>query len=540
MAVAIALAAVVAFAAVLVWLHRRRQLRDERAFLQRTWGLEISRARAFEAYREWRGRTPVSKGCDSIDDQTWRDLEMDRVYSRADRTMSTPGRLVLYHLLRAPTSSVARLQARDRTIEALASDRVTRDAVRLELSRLGRSSRSESGLTELLWGEAPDLGGNLVPSVLAGVALVSVWSALHFSGIGVLAVAVVFAANGYLHQRTRIRHQETIAALIELGALLGAGRRLAAARHRGLEAYTERLAAGSAATRPLVFPLARISAGRAVDLVYEYISILLLLEVRALRVALRRLRQHLAALRELFLAVGELDALQSAGSFRSGLLSWCKPDLSPSGAFLEVKEAVHPLLERATPNSVGLHGRGCLVTGTNMAGKSTFLRTLGVNAVLAQTLFTCTCARYAASPLRVLSSMCVADSLAEGKSLYLAEAERLLAIIRSLDSGRPSLCLIDELLAGTNATDRSAASSAILAYLAARDALVVAATHDPELAEGLRDRLDGYHFDGAGGGASGTAHRLLPGITRERNAVSLLVGLGYPSEILDRLKAPPR
>jgi DNA mismatch repair ATPase MutS len=204
---------------------------------------------------------------------------------------------------------------------------------------------------------------------------------------------------------------------------------------------------------------------------------------------------------------------------------------------LSVVDAVHPLLAKARPNSLALEGRGCIVTGPNMAGKSTLLRTLGVNALMAQSIFTCTAAGYTGSFLLVRSSMCVADNLAEGKSLYLAEAERALVLIRAVEGGHPVLCLVDELLAGTNAKDRYAASGAILAYLATRDALVVASTHDADLAEALQERLDPRHLDADG---SEGAFRLQPGVTRERNALDLLVRLGFPSGVLERLSGGAR
>ncbi len=171
-----------------------------------------------------------------------------------------------------------------------------------------------------------------------------------------------------------------------------------------------------------------------------------------------------------------------------------------------------------------------------MSGKSTFLRTLGVNAVLAQTLLTCAAVHYEGSFLLVRSSMCVADNLAAGKSLYLAEAERMLVLIRAAEGEHSVLCLVDELLAGTNSSDRAAASAAILGYLASHRSLVVASTHDADLAESLSASLAPLHFES---GSAADSHRVRPGVTRERNAVAILRSLGFPPQVVEALEQTP-
>jgi DNA mismatch repair ATPase MutS len=187
--------------------------------------------------------------------------------------------------------------------------------------------------------------------------------------------------------------------------------------------------------------------------------------------------------------------------------------------------------------SLSLVARGCLITGANMSGKSTLLRTLGINALLAQTLFTCPAQRYRASRLRIVSSMRVSDDILEGKSRYMAEAERLLALVREAGDRPTALCLIDELLSGTNVAERLAASRAILDYLARQDMLVVVATHDIELTHALRTLYDSYFFgDELGRDDLRFEYRLRRGVATTRNAVRLLERLGYPEAIVARAR----
>ncbi len=110
-------------------------------------------------------------------------------------------------------------------------------------------------------------------------------------------------------------------------------------------------------------------------------------------------------------------------------------------------------------------GRGVLVTGSNMSGKSTFLRTVGVNAILAQTIDTCLARTYAAPVFVVRSCIGRSDDLVGGKSYYLAEVEALLALVEASDTTDCCLFLLDELFRGTNAVERIAAGEAVLSEL---------------------------------------------------------------------------
>ena len=199
--------------------------------------------------------------------------------------------------------------------------------------------------------------------------------------------------------------------------------------------------------------------------------------------------------------------------------------------------AFHPLLESPVPNSISITGRGCIVTGSNMSGKSTFLRTLGVCAILAQSTYTCPAAAYRGSIFRIVSSVNPIDDLIEGKSFYFVEAERLLTMIRSSQGPTPVLCLVDELLRGTNSTERLAASEEILSYLGRNNAVVVAATHDVELVDRLAQSYENFHFsDHVDTGGLHFDYRLRPGRATTTNAIRLLEHLHYPDEIVENAR----
>jgi len=170
-----------------------------------------------------------------------------------------------------------------------------------------------------------------------------------------------------------------------------------------------------------------------------------------------------------------------------------------------------------------------------MAGKTTFLRTLGVNAILAQTIYTCLAASYTGNYFRIISLISETDSLIEGKSYYLVQAEHLLRMIRSSEKEILTLCLIDEPLAGTNSSERIVASFEILRYLVNHKALVVVATHDLELAGKLKFAFKSYHFtDDVDDQGLKFDFKLREGITSTSNAIRLLEYLDYPKDIVER------
>jgi DNA mismatch repair ATPase MutS len=470
---------------------------------------------------------------DPLDEQTWSDLDMDAVFARIDRTHSSVGQLVLVGFLRNPTRDEPILAERHRVIEIFRQHEAARDDVRLELARLG-PTRHLATLVSLLWAEeSADLRVSPWLAILAGLALPALLAPFYVGAAGLWLLIAVFSANYVVHYRTRFRFEPEIQALGYLGALLGTARRLARANLPGLTGHQDRLRDAGRGAGPILWRTALLPSGRPTDLLLEYLNILFLIEVLGLAKTLREVAARRPALRDAFAAVGELDALQSAASFRAGLPWFSTPTFVPGPVALDVLDLIHPLVQDAVPNSIRLQARGALVTGSNMSGKSTFLRALGVNAILAETLYTCTARRYAASALRVVASLRVSDDLLRGKSLYLAEAERLLAIIRSVDGGGATLCLIDELLAGTNSAERLAASVEILAFLSRKGALLVAATHDPQLAAELSGILDGYHFqDDASPEGMRFDHCLRPGLATTRNAIRLLAMLGFPEEIV--------
>ncbi len=181
-------------------------------------------------------------------------------------------------------------------------------------------------------------------------------------------------------------------------------------------------------------------------------------------------------------------------------------------------------------SSLGQTERLWIVSGSNMSGKSTLLRAIGLNAVLAWAGAPVACANLRVSRLYIGASMRANDSLVDHRSRFYAEIERLREIVDLPRAGHPTLFLLDELLSGTNSHDRRIGAQALLRGLVERGAIGLATTHDLALAEiaGTLDELAAnVHFeDHLEGGEMRFDYRLRPGVVTHSNALALMRAVG--------------
>lgn len=243
-----------------------------------------------------------------------------------------------------------------------------------------------------------------------------------------------------------------------------------------------------------------------------------------------------------FEALGELEALSSLATLLAQDPAARLPELADDAVF-SAEGIVHPLLppERRVANDVTLAGKGTalLVTGSNMAGKSTLLRAVGASIALALAGGP-VCARAMRVPVvRLRASMRIADSLQHGASYFQAELARLRQVVEAAESAPPIFFLLDELLRGTNAHARHKGGRAVVLHLLARGATGLVATHDialHELEAELGGRVKNVHFtDVFVGGEMTFDYRLRPGVVKTSNALRLLSMAGIDVEVDTRL-----
>ena len=243
-----------------------------------------------------------------------------------------------------------------------------------------------------------------------------------------------------------------------------------------------------------------------------------------------------SAIRGWLKAVGELEALTALAGFAYEHPVYVFPEVVSGDALFHAQGMAHPLLpmEKAVCNDVRL-GDGVdllILSGPNMAGKSTFIRSVGINAVLAQCGAPVRAEHLRMSPLTVAASICVLDSLSGGVSRFYAEIHRIKVIRDLADGATPVLFLLDELLSGTNSHDRLVGSEFIVRTLVERNAIGMISTHDLALTnipETLGGRAANFHFeDRFADGQLIFDYKLKPGVVQTSNALELMRSIGLP------------
>jgi hypothetical protein len=514
--------------------HRSLKKAELRLRLRKGWGASEARTRDFdEISLHFRMTQEEKDHSDVLDDRTWNDLDMDLIYAHLDRTLTSPGEQILYSLLRRPLFETCGLEERNRWISLIFRDRELRESLQDTLGMLGRMDGQ--AVTELLWGDLPK------------AVVRPVWIYLLLTLLPILAVlavaqqawawfglATVFISNMIVHFLSKRRTGDHFSSVRYLGRLICGASRLARLQIPEMNEHQHLLAQDVKAVLRIARKTKFLAPGGN-DPLYDYPNILFLTEVRAFNGILRTIDRNRQILKNIFERIGFVDAMAAIASYRTTAPVHCSPRFVDSRPLLAFEAAVHPLLTNPISNSFSLDEGSVLVTGSNMSGKTSFLKMIGVNAVFAQTIVTCSARKYETSFFQVKSLIGRKDNLIEGKSYYLDEIQALRRLFSPGRGSARALCLLDELFRGTNSAERIAASVEVLGYLdRTLKACVFATTHDLEITGLVGPGFINYHFQEEIG-ESGIAfnYKLLTGPSTTRNAIKLLQYVGYPQEIVE-------
>ena len=300
---------------------------------------------------------------------------------------------------------------------------------------------------------------------------------------------------------------------------------------------TLRTAGASGASGPLRVFARRFSFAelRQSSQLHPVLNVALLWDVHALFAIEAWRGAHGSGVRRWFDALAELEALSALATFAFERPELTFPELSEEGPLFEAQALGHPLLDAPVRNDVALSraGEALLVTGSNMSGKTTLLRAIGTNVVLALAGAPCCAERLLLSRLEVLTSMRVKDSLERGVSYFYAEVQRLkLLLDRARATQGQAIFLLDEILLGTNTRERQIASREVIRLLLATGAIGGVSTHDLTLATLEAEsggRVRNVHFrDHLEGEQMVFDYQLRPGVVATTNALRVLELAGIP------------
>ena len=477
----------------------------------------------------------------AIDDITWNDLDMDRLYKMVNQTISSPGEDVLYDMMRRPVFSQAEIDKRDELIDFFSQHEKEREHMQLLLSQIGKTRLGSLSDTVLALKSSSEVKTGihwfmLILLVLNVAVLLPVKPVVGFFCFMVLMITnitIYYAGNdrklieAYLDCYAHLLRMLSVAEKIKNVQW--------SETRKQMSAIAEARAVFKGLNRKAIFLTSKnTDGGDPAQILMDYIRMLTHIDILVYNGLLKKIQDKTDSILKLIDNIGELDACISIASFRELLTLWCKPEFKSweSGVTqieMAVEDLYHPLLQEAVANSFQVAG-GTLVTGSNASGKSTFLKNVAMNSILAQTLVTCTCSSYQAPFLKVMTSMALRDDIESGESYFIVEIKSLKRILEESKKREPLLCIIDEVLRGTNTVERIAASSRILNALRQKWVL----PHDIELSYILDSQYENYHFEEDVQEKEVVfSYILKKGRATSRNAIQLLDMLGYDKEIVE-------
>jgi DNA mismatch repair ATPase MutS len=266
--------------------------------------------------------------------------------------------------------------------------------------------------------------------------------------------------------------------------------------------------------------------------IFELFKTLFLLEPLLLFGVLKRLDTKRAEIEDVFKFVGHVDVLLSIASLRNGLDTYCLPNITEDTAII-AEEISHPLIYNCTTNSIAITEKSVLLTGSNMSGKTSFIRAIGLNVITGLTLNTCFARSMTFPLMKVFSAIRISDDLMNDKSYYFEEVLTVKELLHESEKVAKNLFLLDELFKGTNTVERISAGKAVLSALAKSNNKILVSTHDIELTDLLADEYELYHFsETVNEKTVGFDYKLKEGKLKNRNAIRILEINDYPTEVV--------
>lgn len=471
-------------------------------------------------------------------DSTCSDLDFDEFFQFFDRTSSKIGQQYLYNQLRRQPKERPSFELQEKLISKLSTNTKLRLEVQFQLHRLNMGSGPYHIAS--LFQEEP----LPTPKWIHLFELLAISSALlvilaPFFPVLALVLSGLFAINLCIHLWNKKHVHFYLESIPEVITMNEVARKLVS-----YQLPSEQLQTTSAAIKIIskikrkmsFFQLDRATDGDFAAIgyaIFEFIKIMFLLEPVFLFSVLKKIKMIANELETVFEFVGSIDVSISILSVRQGLDQWCIPNFLSAEKSLSATEIYHPLLHNCVRNSIATDENSILLTGSNMSGKTTFIRTIGLNLLTATTVNTCFASSFETSMFSMHSAIRISDDLMNSKSYYLEEVATIKAMIDASLESSSNLFLLDEIFKGTNTVERISAGKAVLSALSKGSNLVFVSTHDVELTTLLNEEYACYHFsENVENNTLDFDYKIKNGELQTRNAIKILAMNGYPAQLV--------
>lgn len=475
-----------------------------------------------------------------LSDQTCEDLDFDLFFSFADRTSSRIGQQYLYSELRTMDFSKEKSNLRDRIVHYFNQHPNERLKIQYQLQKLN-NQQSYYCVDLFLHEPANKPQWYFLIPILTFCATASLMLTPFVPMFGLFFFGI-FAINLLFHygfKRKTALFINSVPTLLSLGAVAKSLYKYDTLQEINPELQSS-LDTISSIRRKMSFFKLEQKVDSDMEAAYwfllELIKITFLLEPLLLFSSLEVFKNKTKDIENAYRFVGEVDMISSIASLRKGLDQFCIPEISNQNCTVNFENLLHPLVDDCVPNSVNSN-RSILLTGSNMSGKTTFIRAIGLNMIAGVTLNTCFASSAKIPNAKLFSAIRIEDDLMNASSYFFQEVTEIKNIIEQVKLNTSSIILLDELFKGTNTIERIASAKAILSFLAKHNCQIFVSTHDIELTSMLLKEFDLFHFSETVKDAKiEFDYKMKSGIPESGNAIRILEINGFPESIVAEAK----
>lgn len=523
---------------VIQYLNKQK-LKRKIGQIRSAWSKPKTESFHFDSIRKYADKAKESE-FHRLTDQTIEDIDFYGLFTFIDRTNSKVGQQFLFKKAIEPTSNIN--DQSQRLIELFANDQKLREEIQLELLKLNDNDAYHiSSLLQDKLLERPKWFRFLIFDIVIVVCLFLI--SFKFPVL-IIVLIIPVIINTHLHYWNKSNTFQFIRSFPQLNLLIYVSKIIS---KKGELFYSESVEESISNLKSFQQKASLINfdntsgvqgeLSQIVTYLFELIKAILLIEVFTLFKVIKELETKQHSVMTLFNYIGNIDASISIVSLRAGTSKTCQPVLAQAKKEVLAKSMYHPLIDNCVANDLSISDKGILITGSNMSGKSTFLRTLTINSILAQTIYTCFADEFVSPILKQYSSIRIDDNLFQGKSYYFQEVNIMASLLAEVESPYQNLFVLDEVFKGTNTVERIAAAKAILSYLNRNNNIVVVSTHDIELSDMLEGEYDLYHFtETIEENKLHFDHKIKLGQIRTGNAIKLLELSNYPADVISEAR----
>ena len=493
----------------------------------------------FEHIESYFRKKDHSTSFQTLSDKTCNDLDFQELFMFIDRTNSKTGQQYLYNKLRTIPLDIAKNIGHEKLLDEFTSNSELRVSVQSQLKKL---NDIEAFYIASLFQEEilkPPKWYFMVPLLTFSSVLSFILSFINPAFIFILlGLSIINIVIHFWNKKNLFNYYSSIPQLSKLNSVAQELFKHDILKQINPDLIKSVNVLNKISSRMSVFNL---EAGLQNDqqmlfwAILEVVKIAFLIEPLFLFGTLKRIDTKRSEIEDVFLFVGEIDAIVSIASLRKGLNGFCIPKILDGQKRFFAQEVYHPLIENCVKNNLKVNDKSILLTGSNMSGKTSFIRTIAINAITGLTINTCFAEHFSMPRVRVFSAIRISDDLMNDKSYYFEEVLTIKEMIDKSKEEHLNLFLLDEIFKGTNTIERISAGKAVLSSLNNAGNIVFVSTHDIELADLLKNEYDLYHFSEIVDHKTvDFDYKLKEGKLKNRNAIRILQINDYPESKIGR------